>query len=611
MRKLLIHISVACFFLGLFLLASDALAQTTPPPTGGAPLPTTPATPSIPKEAGWFGKIYVALLMGILSLMGWILGMAGILLNFSISYLVIGMGDLVLKGGFGVPIDAMWKLVRDLVNLCFVFALLYMGIYTILEGSTAKIKSGIAGVIVSALLVNFSLYFTKAIIDVSNVTAYHIFTQMTGSSAVSPINDYTRGVSAVFAQRLGVIPLVVGNQNSSIQQRILIHSLSVDYGWVFLLIYTIGGAILIFKLAILFLLGAFILVIRFVTLILLMIFSPVAFLPKILPKLGTYTEKWWNVLLTQAFVAPVYLFGLYLTLQVLTHAPWNRTGDGLLRLFDPQNNDSFSSMSILLFYVIGIIMLGATTMMAKSMSKSGAQVGTHIGKAAGAALAAGAFAGRNSGGRLGKILSKREWLLDGASKSGITGFASRRLLNMSKAAASATWDARNMKGFREATKDVGADVGEGSKLTFNKRLEEIEKYESKYAKDLGERKKTPEEMAEIEAMKSDIKKRKDDLKSLESQANSPDPAVRAAKLEERKVKAKELEEKEDELALKKNKRAMQYANTVQGGFMGTGLFPYTKGQSKLAADKIRENIKKEKKDTDKLIDAIKDSAKKD
>ena len=62
-------------------------------------------------------------------------------------------------------------MLSDLANICFIFLLVYAGIRLILGVGKFNAKSMIVNVILMAVLINFSLFFTKIIIDAGNITA--------------------------------------------------------------------------------------------------------------------------------------------------------------------------------------------------------------------------------------------------------------------------------------------------------------------------------------------------------------------------------------------------------------------------------------------------------
>ncbi len=382
---LLQSLFILFFSTGMFFSATHMVVAQTPAPAApvtptslGATREATvnPASVAQPRTGFWSfigSNIYDALIfmvkwiaLSLLSLFAWLLAIAGGLLNLAISYLVIGMGDLVRTGGFGAPIDTMWKIFRGLVNISFVFALIYIGITTIINSGASGAKKLLGAVIISALLVNFSLFFAKATIDVSNIVADNIYRKILSTpQQIGQVSSV--GISGLFMEKMGILPLLLNKETSATQAR-LKSSMDKDSGVSFTILYSIGGGILMFVLAYAFAFGAFLLIIRFVMLILLMIFSPIAFLPDVLPGFGEYRKKWWSTLLSQAFFAPVYLFGLYLSLYILSSSPVNMGDEGLAGLFTA--GAASGSIQILLYYAIAIILIIGTTALAKSMSAS-------------------------------------------------------------------------------------------------------------------------------------------------------------------------------------------------------------------------------------------------
>jgi hypothetical protein len=611
MRRFLPHIIAGTLVILFFCVAAEAFAQTPAPPTS-APVPKT----------GWLGEavyqVVAWIAIGILSLFGWLTGIIGVLLNFTITYLVVGMGDMILKSGFGAAIEDLWRLVRDLVNLTFIFALLYIGITTIIQGSTSKVKSALASIIISMLLVNFSLYFAKAVIDVGNFTAYTIYRQVANQPG-SPgyITDERVGISGLFVHRAGASSLIMSGQGS-VQDQILNKAVGQD-ALAFLIVYTLGSSIFLFMLAFAFAYGAFLLVVRFATLIIVMIFAPIAFLPSNVPALGGLQSRWWKTLLTQSFVAPVYLFGLYVTLLVLMRTPW-QTQAGLAALFtgSAEGGNFVGGFQALLFYVIAIVMLMATTAAAKSLAASGAQVSQVLAKAAGKGLAGTAWAGgaigRQTAGWAGRRVAKSEGLRDKAAERGIGGWAARRALNFSNKAATSTFDVRGSKLVGAGLKQAGIDAGKASKMTYDKRVENIEKAELKYAKDLGERPETLEQKdaaAKAEVLLGDLKTRRD-----AAQRNYANPAISPAEAARYEAEYHDLNtqvaQQEDNVARIKKPRAMAYADTREKGLIAGWGTLYRKSENKAAAKKIREEARKKGPagDTKALIDAIRENASK-
>lgn len=207
-------------------------------------------------------------------------------------------------------IAASWTVVRDFSNMIFIFILLYTGIMTMF--GAADWRKVVLQVVVIALLINFSLFFTKVIIDAGNVLAIGI------RSSISPGQSISEGLASSFQP----------------QKFLILAGEKIDGGTsiiIFLVAAVVSGfaGYYFFKAALLFA-G------RLIAFWFLMIVSPFAFISTTLPK-GNVFSKWLDTLLNQAFVAPVFLFFIYLIMTVIS------AGGGILEGF-ARNGDWFDAL---------------------------------------------------------------------------------------------------------------------------------------------------------------------------------------------------------------------------------------------------------------------------
>ena len=82
-----------------------------------------------------------------------------------------------------------WAVTRDLANMLFIFILLFIAIATILQISSYGAKSLLARLVIIALLLNFSLFITRVVVDVSNVTARLFYNGISGGAATANVLD--------------------------------------------------------------------------------------------------------------------------------------------------------------------------------------------------------------------------------------------------------------------------------------------------------------------------------------------------------------------------------------------------------------------------------------
>lgn len=618
MKRVYIHSLAFCILVAVFYVtAHEVFAQNNPPP----------ATLSNPVASrGWISSIVAFitdpafaivqwLALGWLSIFSWLTGIAGMLLNFSIDTLVIGMGSMVRTLGFGASIDTLWRLIRDLVNITFVFSLIYIGIATIIGIHGHNVKSALRSVIIAALLVNFSLFFAKAVIDVSNIVADSIYRKMMTRAETRGINF---GISSAFMDRMGVTPLQIGGSDS--RQKAVLESVLKDPkagGIAFLMVYTIGASVLLFALAISFAFGAFLLIVRFVILILLMITSPIAFLPKEIPFLGGYSKQWWDTLLNQAFLAPIYLFGLYLALLVIEGTPFGKSPDGLSGIFVAEK--IAESFPTLLFYLIGLVLIIGATSMAKKMSNAGAasmiHAGSWAGKMLGGSLAVGGYAGRKLGGRLASSKYAQKGLA--AMRTGQTSrFAAVRGLSGIGAktitsAQSGSWDLRGTASFGKMAGMLGVDAGKAPKTSYEKWLKDKKEDEAEHARSLNN--KDTEEVKKAKAGVEELEHELHDHTTtdengvetthvgLETQLKEAKKINDEAKIKKLKNKIEgireEIGDKKKDIVDLETINQKKYADVVKKGWLQKLL--YTAGEREGIAKAIKEDIDKNKKSAKK------------
>ena len=116
---------------------------------------------------GFFAQI----VSWILSFVSLLTGLAGGLLNGIIYYTIVKISD---NYNNLTPIQEAWKVIRDISNMAFIFVLLYASIKTIL-GQGSDTKKLIINVVVVAAVINFSMFFTRVIIDTSNIVALQFY----------------------------------------------------------------------------------------------------------------------------------------------------------------------------------------------------------------------------------------------------------------------------------------------------------------------------------------------------------------------------------------------------------------------------------------------------
>lgn len=238
-----------------------------------------------------------------------------------------------------------WGLIRDFCNMFFIFILLYVAVGTILNLHSVKTKETIINIVIIGLFINFSLFATQIIIDMSNVTARVFYNSDAIKVTVEGQTDNTfanatdGGTVLAEEKEGGVIELSAALVNKVNPQNLILRRneisnykakgtsgsavgekpSSMDAGqFILITLMAVGINVIGF---IVFLSVGLIFISRVIGLWLAMILSPLAFFTYILPEMsGTKMigwRNWWPETLKLAFLAPIFIFFLYIILKFL------------------------------------------------------------------------------------------------------------------------------------------------------------------------------------------------------------------------------------------------------------------------------------------------------
>ena len=454
----------------------------------------------------------------ILGLSFWVVGLVASIFDFFLSYTLNSeayRSDFIIKG---------WGVIRDISNVAFIFTLLYLAIRHILGMSAKKY---IPTLIIVALLLNFSLFFTKIVIDAGNILARAFYNSMViegtpnadpnikniSVAIVSKINPQQLLGQAIFQKKL-----TTGNLDTATGQIVTPPSGSSEYleqtissDWGFFAFIFILVTFVNFTLAGVFLSVALLLVGRTVGLWFAMIFSPIAFITLAVPNSAGFVKQlsfdtWKDTVLKLSFLAPIFLFFLYLIITFLTvifSSP-----------LPSENTDTF--VRIMTVFIPFAFVLTLLTIAKKTATEMAGEIGGTIKSLAGkigsmvggAALGSAAFAGRKIiGGAAGRNLTLGNYQerIQRAEELGDTAAARRltRKMETMKKIYSSSFDIRNAgeskgvagwaarqvgSGLRSGMTDFGGDkfaVGKGSKESRKKYVDDIKKERLDLAQELG------------------------------------------------------------------------------------------------------------------------------
>lgn len=413
--------------------------------------------------ACWIAKVVGGFASGILlPLAGWVTWFSGMILNYVIQWTVVDMKKNLDEDS----INNIWRTIRDLGNMTFIFFLLFAAIKQIL-GIGGDNKKLITTIVVVSILINFSLFFTKVVIDISNILAIALYDAAAYGALEENVN---RGLANSLMEPLKIQTIWKAGNNLS------------DYS---LLVAGIMGMTVALIAAFIFLAISILFIMRFVVLIIVLALSPVYFLSLVLPELKKYGEQWKQALIGQSFFAPIFFLMMWIVIKISRGVLKGlQDGDMASVVGGVSGNLGVppppQSVGIFVNYAIIIALLITAMTLAKDWAnKAGGGINKltswAMGAAGGMTVGLAGRLGRGTLGRAGNVAAESEWLKDKASKGGIGGMSARLALATSRKTAGASFDMRST----ELSGITG--MGKGQKGGFAKDLKDKVKAQKDYA----------------------------------------------------------------------------------------------------------------------------------
>lgn len=313
---------------------------------------------------------------------GFFIGIAGVLLDFSIIRTVIEVGSYIGKGGlFAEGIRAGWEAFRNIANLAIIAGLIWAAFSLILRIDLGGQNPGrlVVNVLIVALLINFSYFFAGAIIDASNFSSKLIYEQAISGEAFSSGSDVlgvqlpdSASISKRFMSvtRLGTIY----DLKSAVDEGVKVNALNV-------FILALVGTILFGVAAAVFIFVTMLFFRRIVVIVILMFLAPIGMLRFTnLPTVSEWGKQWWKTLFAQAIFPPIFFVLIGISLKILetsgqrVDAALVGTGSlpGLLGESAGTINSPtpfLESIDIIFVYIIAMGLLVASAIVARNISQ--------------------------------------------------------------------------------------------------------------------------------------------------------------------------------------------------------------------------------------------------
>ncbi|MBP6868646.1 MAG: hypothetical protein KBC16_00870 [Candidatus Pacebacteria bacterium] len=446
------------------------------------------------------GKLFASFLFVLVQLMAGLLFVVGMGLNWVVLVTVFQFSTYF---GNSSGMLLAWTTLRDLANIILLFGFVWIGLQTILNvGHHFSVGKALPRLLIFAILINFSLFISEAIVDVANVFTAVMYEQA-GSidckQAVNQVDCVNIGISGNVIGAIGFGSLFEPGAFDAYKE---IWNSSTDPGQAILA----GFLSLIFMIVLVtvFLAASIMLLIRSIVLIFVLVLSPLGFVGMAVPQFEEQAQKWWKMLISNAFFAPVLFLLLFISLKIMEGAKAT-FGQGVsfaAAVMSPGVN--MGGILILFGLMIGFIIFSLIA--AKSMGAFGADFATNTaGKMTGAmTLGAGGFVARRTVGRAANWAERK--VRDSQFSDTEWG---RRTASVLNKGATASFDLRGSNMVKSAAKagnlDFGA-VSKGGSHGYHGIEEAGVKVRTDYAKTLKGRTETQEE---FETRKNSLKETAD------------------------------------------------------------------------------------------------------
>ncbi len=292
------------------------------------------------------------------------------LFSVAIDQTLVHLGQFY-NDNFNEAVNTAWKISRDLSNLLIISMFVYAAIGTILRLSDYNLEKFIVKIIIVALLVNFSMFFAKFAIDVSNVVAYQIYREM--KKATNSKEGESIKISSVILQK-------IGTNNLEAQHELAELAAKKNKFWrVNGVIFPLTIFVLAFLAGVL-VYGTIVMFTRVLGIILVIALSAVGFVMMIVPNIGdNFFEKWWNALLRYAIFAPLFMFMLFISLTVI-----DALGGQQSMLVAMASEKDLLTALLYPFVIIGLLL--ASIKISNSLSIVGSNIATKLALETGSAM---------------------------------------------------------------------------------------------------------------------------------------------------------------------------------------------------------------------------------
>jgi hypothetical protein len=285
----------------------------------------TVAQDNLAKSLGGLGDWLVNVLAGIIYL--FTVGLGSVIANLAATFLNLAVYISLNSTAYALNfLTTGWEAVRDLANMAFIFILVYIAVTVTISADTHKTQETLVRVIAIALIINFSFFFSRVVIDAGNILAINFY-----NNIQTTVNTTAQTQAGTFQGKVANATALLGaSKDQKDLTAPIMNALGLTDAFngdafknslgsadpatqfiAFSFIYLCVGVILALLSAIFFTIG-----IKFISRVVILwiaiIASPVALLAYAIPgahgKGNGYTQQWFYALAAYSIYPAIFLF---------------------------------------------------------------------------------------------------------------------------------------------------------------------------------------------------------------------------------------------------------------------------------------------------------------
>lgn len=526
----------------------------------------------------------------------------------------------------------VWRIIRDISGIFFIFVLLIASIKIIL-GLDTKISEVIKNIVIAGVLINFSFFIVSVLIDASNIVSQTIYNAMIPNSPPVALSDFGPAVSDGKGGSSGGLKSLTQKYFSNTPSKgsiadIFMQSLSIQSLYnkqlmspdqykaadknssngvmtmIKIILIAVVGSIIMLTSAISFAIAAGAFIVRLVILLFLLAFSPIYFAGMVIPGIKEYTNDFTKQLQSQLIFMPVYLLLMYVALRVLNES--KILGTGYMQLYQGNMSGSWAIDLIVLGinFALVIVILNIPLIGAMKLGGSATKMFSGLADKFGATNVwknVGSFAGRNTVGWTASTVNNSQFMKNRyASMPTLGRIVSDKLSQVGNAGfgiKGGGYDSTRSK-YKESVRKFADSLGHDPNLTSDTaKAELMTRISTEYDK------KTEDKFNAADKAEQEMNAETDPVKKAEKAV-----IYNALKKEyedmtnKRDSKIKELSEAE--IKNIKNARRNKVADSIENGLRNRA-WKAVGGKKPLFNQDVADAVKKEKKESDEIMNLLK------